>query len=438
MSGSQRIEGLLGTLPETLPAGGPEWLRGLRQEAAEHLQRRGFPTHKDEAWRFTSIKPIVSTPFVANVPSEARSSVEWAEAQLGEDATWRIVLTNGRPQLEAGASVPEGLELLDMAQTLEDAPTWVGEHLGRYAAREHFAALNAAMFRDGLIVHVKPGAKVEQPLHVVHVCATAHEPTASYPRVLVVAEEGSELKLVESFLRSGERSALTNAVTEVSVGQNAGVDHLRVTYGRPESYQVANLAVHQARDSRYVSRVVALGGALTRLDLDVALDGEGAECTLDGVYMVDDAEHVDHHTFIDHLTPHATSHETYRGIVGGKGHAVFDGTIQVARDAQHTSAEQTNRNLLLSDDAVVNTKPHLQIDADDVTCSHGAVVGALDDKQLFYLRSRGIDEATARAVLTYAFAREILDRIPEERLRDRLRYAVLDRLPGGESIRELA
>ncbi len=446
-------EGLMATVPERPAAGGPAWLARLRTEAAERLRTGGFPTTKDEAWRFTSVRPIVSVPFRAR---EAGGTEEAAlaalRARFADEGAFTVFVVDGVPRIEGEA--PAGLEVMGFEAASRAMGDTMEARFGHIAKAGAFVALNAALFRDALVVRARAGARVEEPVHVVHVTTKGDAPVASYPRVLVVAEDGSELSFVETFVvdaheglpaspvqAAGEGPAgagiLTNAVTEVAVGANASVDHVRILIGEGGSYHLGALAVRVERDARYVSRVVTLGGALSRLDLSVLLAGEGAECTLEGAYLTRDGEHVDHHTFIDHAQAHGTSRESYRGVLDGKSRAVFDGSIVVRRDAQKTNAHQENRNLLLSDDAVVNTKPHLEIDADDVKCSHGATVGSLDEDQLFYLRARGIDADTARAVLTFAFLRSVVDRIPEEAVRQRLADALVARLPGANALGEM-
>jgi len=252
----------------------------------------------------------------------------------------------------------------------------------------------------------------------------------------VLAEPRSEATLVETYLARQGSKHLVSTVTEVSLEDGARLEHVRVTEGVDDGHHIASLAVRQGRASSYVSRVVTLGGTLSRVDLRLTLDGEGAEARLHGAYHASGNDLVDHHTFIDHVSPHCSSHESYRGIVDGGAHAVLDGIIAVRRDAQKTSAHQELHNLLLSDAATVNAKPHLEIDTDDVACSHGATVGALDEEQLFYLRSRGIPETSARAMLTYAFLRSVIDDIGHAPLRERLTRAVLERLPYGDSLEE--
>lgn len=410
MTDRTQTEPLLEEMDARQPAGGPEWVAGMRRDAAARLRETGFPTRKTENWRFTSVKPVTGTAF--------RSAP-------------------GPAGLRGPETAPAGVTIERLSEVLARDPESIRPHLGKIAVAEHFAALNAAMFDDGLVVRIAPGAVVEEPIHVAHDPAASGGPTAAYPRVLVLAGENSQAHLVETYSGEGGEKHLTNVVTEVNVGPAARLHHTRVQHGGDQEFHVATLAVRQERDSFYGSHVVTLGGALARLDLGVLLDGQGAECTLDGVYHVRGTEHVDHQTYVDHAKPHCTSRESYRGVLDDQGHAVFNGIVVVRRDAQRTAAHQENRNLLLSDDAQINTKPHLEIDADDVTCSHGATIGAIDDQAMFYLRSRGIPEDRARAILTFAFVHALLDTIPDEAVRRSLGRALLSRLPHGDVVKEL-
>ncbi len=383
------VAALLPRLAST--ASGP--FADLRRRAALWFSERGLPHPKEEAWRFTSLRQV------------ARLSPSLVQADLST------------------ATLPAGVTLLN-AEAARG-------RLGDLASTHHaFAALNTALFEEPLVLEVAAGAVVEEPLSILHVAHGGARPTLSLPRVVVVAGAGSEVKLVERFTADGGTS-LTLGVTEVFVEDNAGVDHMRVVDGQLDAYNLSLCAVRQAQSSRYASRVATFGGALSRLDLRVLLDGPGAECTLDGLYLSDDGEHVDHQTFIDHAHPHCTSHEKYKGVLSGSGRAVFDGGITVRPGAQQTDARQENRNLVLSDQAIVNTKPSLVIDADDVKCSHGATVGQLDEAALFYLRARGIGEIEARGLLAFAFTREMIDRIPAPALQSELTQAVLARMPRG-------
>jgi Fe-S cluster assembly protein SufD len=419
---------------------GPLWLQRLRQQAAGRINQKGFPNTHDESWRFTPLLPLDHIPFEPASPDLPRAELPaFARADPGWLASGaRIVLVNGA-WTQPSNHLPQGVEVRALRDVLRDEPELVQGHLGQHAGIDNaFAALNTALFEDGLYLRIARGALVEQPLHVVHVAVGAAEPTAVYPRVVVVAEEGSQCKLVETYMDLAGRLTFTCAVTEVAVGAGAVLDHARVQEEDAEDFHIATLAVQQQRSSRYASRVVTLGAALSRLDLSVSLDGEGAECELDGLYVMSGRQHCDHQTVVDHCAPHTTSREKYKGILDGQSRAVFDGTIYVRPGAVKTNGRQENRNLILSREAICNTKPHLEIDADDVKCSHGATVGQLDEAALFYLRTRGISRDAARAILTYAFAREIVDRIPVEPVRRRLAEMVLARLPAGGRVQELS
>lgn len=394
------------TLLESLPSSfdtGPQWLRSVRSSAAKALRECGLPNKKTEAWRFTSVRSVLDTEFV-------RADTE-------------------APKLVSPA--PEGVTVRSLRQALEQEPALLEGRLAQ-GRSEHFAALNTALFTEGLWIHVAAGVVLEEPLQLIHVLPTISAPGVSYPRVLVTAEAGSEATLIETY--AGEASEqLTNSVVEVELGRNAKLDHVRIHENA--GLQVGRVDVRQDADSSYRSVVVTLGGALLRFDVRVLLQGQGAECRLDGAYLVDGNDHVDHHTLVEHQAPRCRSNQTYRGIASGHGTAVFDGLVVVHRDAQKTEAHQENRNLLLSDTATVHTKPHLEIDADDVVCSHGVTVGSLDESQLFYLRTRGVPEDLARAMLIYAFIERVVDEVGHEPSRDRLREAVLSRIPEGQTIR---
>jgi cysteine desulfurase/selenocysteine lyase len=397
---------LIEQLPEEIPCGGPPWLADLREQAISSLRTDGLPHHKLESWRFTPIARVARTAF-AKRDVDRDSAVAWVDAHLGADGTHRVMLVNG--DVARIPELPDGIEVEGLAEAIVRDPS-LGQGLGQLVPTQHFAALNAALFDDGLVIRVLRGAKLGQPLHVVHLAQPGADPTAAYPRILVVAEPQSQATLIETYLAQPGAPHLVSAVTEVSLEDGARLEHVRVTEGVGDGHHIASVAVRQGRASSYVSRVVTLGGALSRIDLRLTLDGEGAEAGLYGVYHATGHDLVDHHTFIDHARPHCSSSESYSGIVDGRAHAVVDAMIAVRRDAQQTSAHQELHNLLLSDAATVNAKPHLEIDADDVACTHGATVGALDDDQLFYLRSRGIPEPRARAMLTYAFLAGAPDR----------------------------
>lgn len=398
------------TLLESLPNSfetGPSWFRSLREDAAKTLRERGLPTKKTEAWRFTPVRPWVDRGY-----------------HRGEGGVPSV----GRP-------LPEGVVARSLREALEAEPALLEGKLSLGGEPEHFAALNTALFSDGLWIDVPAGQVISAPLEIVHPAPAGPGPSVVYPRVLLTVGDGAEVALLETH-RGAPADLLINSVVEIDVGRNARVRHVRI-HENP-GLQVGRIDVRQAADSRYQSTVVTMGGALLRLDVRCLLQAPGAECQLDGAYLVEGEDHVDHHTLIEHRAPSCRSTQTYRGIASGKGTAVFDGLVVVHRDAQHTEAHQENRNLLLSDTATVHTKPHLQIDADDVICSHGATVGSLDEDQLFYLRARGVPEELARAMLTFAFVEAIVDRVDHQATRARLREVVLSKIPHGDDIREVA
>lgn len=398
------------TLLESLPTSfetGPSWLRSLRSRAAEALREQGLPTKKTEAWRFTPVRTVVD---------EAYERIE-ADA----------------PSL--GSPLPEGVTARSLRAVLNDEPELLRGRLGLGGAPSHFAALNTALFEDGLWIDVPAGVAIEMPVEMVHTGGRSDESGVRYPRVLVTVGKNADLTLLETY-GGVSKGQLTNSVVEVDIGANARVNHIRIHENA--GLQVGRLDVRQAADSRFVSTVVTLGGTLLRFDVRAWLQGKGAQCQLDGAYLVEGKDHVDHHTLVEHQSSHCRSDQTYRGIASGEGTAVFDGIVIVHRDAQRTEAHQENRNLLLSDKATVHTKPHLEIDADDVICSHGATIGSLDEDQLFYLRTRGIPDELARSILTYAFLESIIDRVSHQPTRRRMRDALLARIPHGDQIRELA
>lgn len=390
---------LLRNLPASFETG-PSWLRSLRGRAVGVLRANGLPTHKTEAWRFTPPKKLVDSTL-------SRADVE-------------------APQLRSAA--PEGVNVRSLRDALENEPEVLEGKLDLAGAPEHFAALNTALFNDGLWIDVPSGVTVEAPVEIAHALGT---PGVAYPRVLVTLGESAQLTLIETYEVAGD-DHLTNSVVEVDLGANAVMNHVRIHENA--GLQVGRVDVRQAADSRYQSTVITLGGALLRFDVRCLLQGKGAECQLDGAYLVEGDDHVDHHTLVEHEAPHCHSQQTYRGIASGKGTAVFDGIVVVHRDAQKTEAHQENRNLLLSEHATIHTKPHLEIDADDVVCSHGATVGALDEDQMFYLRARGVPENLAHSMLTFAFLESIIDRIGHEATRTRMRNSLLARIPHGDEI----
>jgi Fe-S cluster assembly protein SufD len=410
---------------------GPVWLHRLRKAAMKRFTELGFPTTRNEDWKFTSAAPIAKVPFRHGAPADENGLTAKAleRAFYKIDDAVQLVFVNGHyaPELSLLRSLPAGVIVTSLAAALDTHRDLIEPHLTRYAAyQDHaFTALNTAFIQDGAFVYLPAGKLVEKPVHLVFVTTAVGEGTVAHPRNLIVAGKESQATVVESYAGLEEEVYFTNAVTEVLAGDGAVIDHYKLQRESREAFHVATLHVQQQRGSSFSSGYFGFGGALVRNEVRAALDGEGCECTLNGLYMADGRQHLDNHTVIDHAKPRCASHELYKGILDGKAHGVFNGKIFVHQDAQKTDAKQTNKTLLLSDDAVINTKPQLEIYADDVKCTHGATVGQLEDDAIFYLRSRGIDREAARRLLTFAFANDIIGRVKVEAIRTRLEETLL-------------
>jgi Fe-S cluster assembly protein SufD len=420
---TQLAEKLHPWVAEGRPAGGPRWLQDLRERAAATFTSLGFPTVRDEEWRFTNVAPITAGEFRPATPASLSAASLDAVPYAGI-AQLRLVVVNGRfaPELSRLTGLPRGLQAGSLAAAingeLQSDSEMVQRYLGQFAdfSSRAFVALNTAYVQDGAYVQVPDGVVLEEPLQILFISSSA-EPSVNYPRTLLVLGERSQARIVETYVGAGEVPYFANAVTEVFAGENAVLDHYKVQQENDNAFHVASMHVNAARSATFSSQSFSLGGKLVRNDAIATLDGEGAEVTLNGLYLADGDRLVDNHTTIDHARPHCPSHEIYKGILGGRARAVFNGKIIVRQDAQKTDAKQTNRALLLSDEALINTKPQLEIFADDVKCTHGAAIGQLDDDAIFYLRARGLTYAEARDMLIHAFAGEILDRVKIEPLK---------------------
>lgn len=417
------------------------WLSQLRHDAFARFEALGFPTTRNEDWHYTSVTPIADRSFkpLAVGPRGASLSPSDIAALVIGEALWhRLVFVDNRfePGLSAFHGLPADVRVSTLAAALKESPDFVAEHLGKLAGfqKETFTALNTALSQDGVVIHVPRGAVVDTPIHVVHVADAQADGAAMHPRLLVVAEALAQVTIVESYATTGALNAsyFTNAVAEIEVGPGAHVHHFKIQRESNEAFHVSTTQVAQARDSVYHSFSYAAGGALSRTNVYSRLLGEGAAVRLNGLYMVDGAQHVDHQTFVEHLAPACASRELYKGILDGESHGVFNGKVFVDPIAQKTDGKQTNHSLLLSDHARVDTKPQLEIFADDVKCTHGATVGRLDQASLFYMKSRGIGADHARALLTYAFAAEVLETIELDTLREGLERLAFARFTMGE------
>ena len=384
-------------------SGSPGWLRSLRERAIARFDEVGFPSTRLEQWRFTNVQPIADTPFTL-------SAVRWDVARV----------PNG-----GGATVTT------LGEAMQRWPDLVQAHLARHAPVDAnpFTALATAFLADGIFVHVPAGAVIDEPIQLTCRIPSGDARPMTHPRLLIVLERNARAKLIEVYEgEAGGGVSLTNAVTEVVLADGAHLDLCREQRHGSQSYHTATTQSHQGRDSRFVFTAIALGAALARHDINAVLDGTGAFLILNGLSVLRERQHVDHHTTIEHGQPHCESHEYFNGIYDGESHGVFNGRIIVRHGAQRTDSKQTNNNLLLSETARADSQPQLEIYADDVKCTHGSTVGPLDPTALFYLRSRGLDAAAARGLLTYGFGAEILDRITIPGVRERLDRMIRDRL----------
>jgi Fe-S cluster assembly protein SufD len=405
------------------PHGGPRWLQDLRDRAAARFTALGFPTVRDEEWRFTNVAPIAAAEFKPTGADAAHATESDLAGYLYSDAAVRVVVVNGHvvPALSRTTGLPAGVRVGSLALAVTEHTEIVQRYLGQLAefGTRAFTALNTALAVDGAYVYIPDRVVVEQPIHLLFVTTSsdASGPIMSAARTLIVAGEQSQVRVVETYVGPGGATYFTNAVTEVVAGEHSIVDHYKVQQESFDAYHVASMHVHASHGANVSSHSFSLGGKLVRNDASALLDGEGAECTLNGLYLADGDRLVDNHTAIDHAKAHCPSHEIYKGILGGRARAVFNGKIIVRQDAQKTDAKQTNRALLLSDEAAINTKPQLEIFADDVKCTPGAAIGQLDEDAIFYLRARGLTYFEARDMLIHAFAGDILDRVKIEPLR---------------------
>lgn len=415
-------------------SGGPSWVATLRRRALDRFVAHGFPTTKNEEWRFTSVAPIERVPWRL----EPAASVSLSRSDLdpftfGQPDWPRIVFVNGRFASELSQLDSNLFGLRPLAQVLKEEPGLLEGRLAQYATAEAtpFAALNTAFMQEGAVLTIPAGVEIAEPIHLVYVTTTDAAGLAVQPRNLIVVEAGARVQLVESYetLAPGT-SYWTNTVTEVVIRGGAWVEHARIQRESEAAFHIGLTHIHQARDSHYRSFSLAMGGAIARHDLRTRLDAANVEALLYGLYLSHADQLIDTHTTIYHDHPNCRSWEVYKGVLEGHSHAVFNGKVLVTPEAQKTDAKQTNRNLILSDGARVDTKPQLEIFADDVKCTHGATVGRLDEVAYFYLQSRGIPRAEAQRILTYAFAAEVLAEVTSAPVREALERTVQERLWG--------
>ncbi len=433
------------TLKPVLGATGPSTLHRLREAAYSRYERVGLPTTRDEEFKYTSLRALHEGEFKpAYGATVMRSEIE--ATMLGRLDAITLVFVNGQyaPELSSEQLLPKGVRVASLADVLDSEPELAMEHLTHLATLdgklgttndERFTHLNTAFLGEGAFVRISAGVTLEQPIHLVFASRADYGPFASHPRVLIVVEDNAQAKIVESYVGLGG-TYFTNSVTEVSIGRGAVVEHTRLQDEADGSVHIGGWYVNQAAGSTYTSNNVAFGASIARIDLNVWLDGEHTETWLNGAYIGLGDQVLDNHTRIDHAKPNCNSFEVYKGILGDRALGVFNGKIFVYEDAQKTDAKQTNQAILLSPNASVNTKPQLEIFADDVKCTHGATVGQLRDDALFYLRARGIPFQQARALLVYAFAAEVLEKVSIVAVREALEKALYEKLNRTEALPE--
>ena len=409
----------------------PSGVNSLRKRAFDSFEKLGFPTTKNEDWHFTSVGDITEQEFT--FVAAATGDVEPADLEPFHFADdWHTaVFVNGRfaPRLSSIASLGAGVQL----QSLADAWTSKSDLVKRVGTivtspeRHAFTELNTAFMPDGAIIHVDRDVTLRRPIHLIFVTDANAAKTVMHPRNLIVLERGAKATVVESYVALSDAMYFTNAVTEVSVADGSTLEHIKIQRESRRAFHVGTIEATQARDSHYISFSFATGGELSRTNVYTNLNGEGGGSTLNGLYMLDGEQHCDHQTRIEHAQPNCFSREVYKGVLDGRSHGVFNGKVYVHPIAQKTDGKQTNNTLLLSKEAQVDTKPQLEIFADDVKCTHGATVGRLDDAALFYMKSRGVNAETARRLLIYAFAADVLETIEQRELREALERITLER-----------
>jgi len=413
------------------PGNDIRWLQQVRQEAIACFSELGFPTHRDEDWRFTNLAPIIRTPFqIARNGRGELSPKELEPFRFPSLIYSQLAFVNGGylPEISSLSSLPDGVKVINLTQALKKERDILEEHLSRYSdyRKDAFSALNTAFMEDGSFVYIPSGTVLEEPIHLLYISATTDGPTIVHPRNLIVIDDNSQATIIEHYVSLDENVYFSNVVTEAVVGRNSVLSHFIIERESKRAFNVSTLRVQQSRSSSVTSNSILLGGALVRNNVHPVLGGEGSECYINSLFMSTGRQHMDNYMKVEHASPHCDSRQLYKGVLDGRSHGVFHGRIIVHKDAQKTDAKQTNRNLLLSDEAQIDTKPQLEIYADDVKCTHGATIGQLDENAIFYLRSRGIPLDSARALLLFAFTSEILERVKVEPLRNYLETLVTD------------
>jgi Fe-S cluster assembly protein SufD len=398
------------------PVGGPEWAGAVRRQALERFAALGFPTVHDEDWKYTSIEPLVKIPFAPGSGSDAGAERSIADLGLDDLTPNRLAAVDGRfsKRLARLRDLPKGVVACGLAEAMREHRDLVEPYWARIAdhGSQAFTALNTALAEDGIFLFVPAGMTLA-PIQLLFISSAADEPAVSHPRTLIVLERGSQATVIETYIGMKDGVYWTNGATEIVLADNAVFDGYKIQMESEHAFHIATQQARLGRDAVFTSHAFALGAELARNDVNAAFAGEGGDCTLNGLYVTAGFQHVDNHTRIDHERPRCTSRELYKGIMGGKSRGVFNGKIYVHKQAEKTDARQTNRNLLLSEGAWVDTKPQLEIYNNDVKCSHGSTIGQLEEDALFFLRSRGLDVRAAIGLLTQGFANDITGRVKQ-------------------------
>jgi Fe-S cluster assembly protein SufD len=419
---------------QAAPGAQPAWLPPLRSAALATFSELGFPTLRDEDWRFTNVAPIANLPFqpASAVAVNGAESKTLNEAPFAALPGCRLVFVNGffAPKLSRTEKIPGGARVESLSAALAKDSALIEKHFGKYARTTDnaFAALNQAFFADGAFISIPAGAEIADPIQLFYISSAKQNGETIQPRNLIIAGANSKATIIESYLSTGDAASFTNAVTEMVAGDNAAIEHIKLQDETANAFHMATIAGEFGRASNVNVHSFALGAKLSRNNIRTKLAGEGLECILNGLYLTRNEQLADHHMIVEHAQPHCASHEYFNGILDDKSKGVFHGRIYVHPIAQKTDAKQTNKNLLLSDDATADTKPQLEIYADDVKCTHGATIGQLNAESIFYLRARGIPENVARRMLIHAFAGEIVERVKCAPAREELDKLVWDRL----------
>ncbi len=416
------------------------WLVAYRQSAFDQFQEAGFPTRRHENWKYTDVSRITKTGFV---PADASHNVIQAadldKLKFNAENSHELVFINGQYSSEYSniGSLNDKVIVGSLREALSNTPELIEASLNKCVDSQHhiFAALNTAFFNDGAFIYVPDNVVIEEPIVIYFISSCGEQSLTTTPRNLIIMGKNAQANVIESFHGLTDVVSFTNTITEIETAEGAILEHYKVQQENTESFHIGGTHLKLHRNSRVESHSISLGGAIVRNDIVTDLAGEGAEIILNGLYMGNGRQHVDNHTLVNHSKPNTRSDENYRGVLDGRAQGVFNGKVIVHKDAQKTEAAQSNANLLLSDHAEIDTKPELEIYADDVKCSHGATVGQLDKNMLFYLRSRGLDEETAKSLLTFAFADEVISRIKFAPVREQLEFNVGGRLPDADLIK---